>query len=439
MAARPLNYGKPDATYFGGPASLKPLNESNIGMLRAYLEEQESQYSDTHYSRAATSEGYSLIAICAGRPIGCICCSLEEDAAAAADAAATPFSPLQTIWRQSRGKSAAPPNKVVKVMLLQVTAGDRCRGIGSNMLRYVIRSAKADAKVSRLVLDVHSENEGAIRLYRRFGFRITHSKQNHSKSWVMELPIGDAEVALATTEDPPSKSSSASAGKGSGAADAAAEENVANVWRRRLVEEAAAERRKDARAAALRRLGVGDETAVSTAWAAASSAAAAVSASASAAAAASEGPVRSAEMPGITTKAALAERIASRRRMREEAEAGRRLAEKWEGVRPGKKAEAATEAAAEAPETLPRGKGGRRPAKGDENASGNESRTREARERRRRSRETDDVATKLRGVEADEVGVKLRTKSTKENNRWQGVASPSYRWTVYSVSSWRRS
>ena len=153
----------------------------------------------------------------------------------------------------------------------------------------------------------------------------------------------------------------------------------------------------------------------------------------------SEGPTRSAE---ITTKETLADRIASRRRMREEAEAGRRLAEKWDGgVRPGKKAEAATEAAAEAPETLPRGRGSRRPAIGDKNADENESRAREARERRRRNRETDvvTIASKLGGAEADEPGVKMRTKSTKENNRWQGAATPSYRWTVYSVSNWRRS
>jgi len=178
-----------DGTYFGGPAALKPLNETNVGLLKSYLEQQDSKYSESHYTRVAESCGYSLIALSAGRPVGCICCSLEEDSAASVQ---TPFTPLQTIWRQSQGKTEAQPQKkLVKIMLLQVSTEDRCRGIGTNMLRNVIRAAKADSFISRLALDVHAENEGAIRLYRRFGFRITGSKQNYSKSWIMELSLGD--------------------------------------------------------------------------------------------------------------------------------------------------------------------------------------------------------------------------------------------------------
>merc|ERR1712183_757302 len=75
-------------------------------------------------------------------------------------------------------------------MLLQVSTEDRCRGIGSNMLRSVIRAAKADSQISRLVLDVYAENEGAIRLYHHFGFHMT-SKLNHCNFWIMELSIGD--------------------------------------------------------------------------------------------------------------------------------------------------------------------------------------------------------------------------------------------------------
>merc|ERR1719435_110269 len=134
--------------------------------------------------------GYSLIALSADRPVGCICCSLEEDSATIVQ---TPLMPLQTILHQSQEKTEAQPQKkLLKIMLLQVSTEDRCRGIGSNMLRSVIRAAKADSQISRLVLDVYAENEGAIRLYRRFGFRITGSKQNYSKSWIMELSLGDA-------------------------------------------------------------------------------------------------------------------------------------------------------------------------------------------------------------------------------------------------------
>ena len=36
--------GNGNSTYFGGAATLKPLNETNIGMLRAYLQDQDSNY-----------------------------------------------------------------------------------------------------------------------------------------------------------------------------------------------------------------------------------------------------------------------------------------------------------------------------------------------------------------------------------------------------------
>ena len=94
-----------------------------------------SSSSDSHYTRVLESEGYSLLAMTAGRPVGCICCSLEDDADAA-NPVASPFSPMQTIWRQSHGKTDVGEKKVVKVMLLQVSATERCRGIGSNMLRW---------------------------------------------------------------------------------------------------------------------------------------------------------------------------------------------------------------------------------------------------------------------------------------------------------------
>ena len=36
--------GSSGGTFFAGTATLKPLNESNIGILKNYLEEQDSNY-----------------------------------------------------------------------------------------------------------------------------------------------------------------------------------------------------------------------------------------------------------------------------------------------------------------------------------------------------------------------------------------------------------
>jgi len=244
-----------DLTCFKGPAALKPLNKTNIGLLKEYLEQQDSEFgkyrsvratfwmSQWWYTRVMESCGYSLIALSAGRPVGCICCSLEEDSAAAVQ---TPFTPLQTISHQSYEKTEAQPQKkLVKIMLLQVSTEDRCRGIGSNMLRSVIRAAKADSHISRLVLDVHVKNEGAIRLYRRFGFYMTGSKQNHSKSWIMELSIGDlvnkavekTKTTAATVQSYPQITSS-SAPKEHKSKEEIKEENNVEHWRQHLAKKA---------------------------------------------------------------------------------------------------------------------------------------------------------------------------------------------------------
>lgn len=150
-----------------------------------YLTDQESHYSEAHYERVLKSGDYSQMAYSGGAPVGCVCCSVEDDASTLT------ISALHAVWRQNREKEERPKKKVVKILLLAVSPRDRSRGIGSHLLRHVIKMARLDPEVERLTLNVHVDNDGAIRLYRRFGFQIADCKANlMNKSWTMDLPIG---------------------------------------------------------------------------------------------------------------------------------------------------------------------------------------------------------------------------------------------------------
>ena len=39
-----------DLTYFEGPAALKPLNKTNIGLLKEYLEQQDSEFGKYRFA-----------------------------------------------------------------------------------------------------------------------------------------------------------------------------------------------------------------------------------------------------------------------------------------------------------------------------------------------------------------------------------------------------
>ena len=70
---------------------------------------------------------------------------------------------------------------------LAVDARFRGMGIGTRLLQAAEARARAQSKRS-LVLEVISENDGAIRLYERFGFRIESTERNFMVRWLTRSP-----------------------------------------------------------------------------------------------------------------------------------------------------------------------------------------------------------------------------------------------------------
>jgi ribosomal protein S18 acetylase RimI-like enzyme len=73
--------------------------------------------------------------------------------------------------------------RIQHVGKLEIYVGEECRGmgVGKALLQAVLEWAEANEAVSKLSLAVFAHNEGAVRLYERFGFETEGRRLNEYK------------------------------------------------------------------------------------------------------------------------------------------------------------------------------------------------------------------------------------------------------------------
>ncbi|KER33372.1 acetyltransferase, GNAT family [Opisthorchis viverrini] len=80
---------------------------------------------------------------------------------------------------------AAPPSSVVKkcyIMTLGCLAPYRGLGIGTVMLKHVVRFCHKHGSIRSIYLHVHVENDVAVAFYKHFGFEITGQVEGYYRS-----------------------------------------------------------------------------------------------------------------------------------------------------------------------------------------------------------------------------------------------------------------
>ncbi|MEM7377455.1 MAG: GNAT family N-acetyltransferase [Pseudomonadota bacterium] len=108
--------------------------------------------------------GNTVVAILAGERLGALCCYQERPGGAGA---ALPAA-LQSALRPYAALSDPQSWFVAELACLPSARG---RGLGTRLLEHAAQQGRSHG-LPRLSLRVFSENTGAVRLYRRFGFDV---------------------------------------------------------------------------------------------------------------------------------------------------------------------------------------------------------------------------------------------------------------------------
>lgn len=85
-------------------------------------------------------------------------------------------------------------SKHVRVLGMLVVDGYRGMGIGTKLMEYALRWARAEKGVEKLALGVFSNNQRAFRLYEKFGFKVEGVKKKHY--YIAGKPEDEIDMAL---------------------------------------------------------------------------------------------------------------------------------------------------------------------------------------------------------------------------------------------------
>ena len=82
----------------------------------------------------------------------------------------------------------------VRVLGMLVVDGYRGMGVGTRLMEYALRWARAKKGVEKVVLGVFSDNQRALRLYEKFGFEVEGVRKKHY--YIAGEPEDEIDMAL---------------------------------------------------------------------------------------------------------------------------------------------------------------------------------------------------------------------------------------------------
>ena len=82
----------------------------------------------------------------------------------------------------------------VRVLGMLVVDGYREVGVGTKLMEYALRWARAKKGVEKVTLGVFSENQRAFRLYEKFGFKVEGIRKRHY--YIAGKPEDEVDMAL---------------------------------------------------------------------------------------------------------------------------------------------------------------------------------------------------------------------------------------------------
>jgi RimJ/RimL family protein N-acetyltransferase len=85
-------------------------------------------------------------------------------------------------------------SKHVRVLGMLVVDGYREMGIGTKLMEYALRWARAEKGVEKVILGVFSKNRRALRLYEKFGFKVEGVRKRHY--YISGEPEDEIDMAL---------------------------------------------------------------------------------------------------------------------------------------------------------------------------------------------------------------------------------------------------
>ncbi|PIK60315.1 putative N-alpha-acetyltransferase 50 [Apostichopus japonicus] len=88
---------------------------------------------------------------------------------------------LEKIARNKRIDTTPEGARRMYIMTLGCLAPYRRLGIGTVMLKHVLKYCEKDGNIDNLYLHVQINNESAIEFYKHFGFEIIETKQHYYK------------------------------------------------------------------------------------------------------------------------------------------------------------------------------------------------------------------------------------------------------------------
>jgi len=139
-------------------------------------------YSNEYYEDVEAA-GFSRLAYIGNELAGAICCYVI-----------------------TKGKEAYR-RKEVNVSTIGVYTHFRRKGVGTKLMNEVVDAAIGDPFVTKILLNVHTNDASAISFYKRLGFKVINQQQLiKGSAWVMELTLRK----IGQEHDYPSSSSSSS-------------------------------------------------------------------------------------------------------------------------------------------------------------------------------------------------------------------------------------
>ena len=85
-------------------------------------------------------------------------------------------------------------SKHVRVLGMLVVDGYRGMGVGTKLMDYAVRWARAEKGVEKVSLGVFSSNQRALRLYEKFGFKVEGVRKRHY--YIAGKPEDEIDMAL---------------------------------------------------------------------------------------------------------------------------------------------------------------------------------------------------------------------------------------------------
>jgi ribosomal protein S18 acetylase RimI-like enzyme len=138
------------------PVSFDTVRDKNIMQLRKLnLAIFPVQYQDKFYTDALSSGDFTKLAYYGDLCVGSLACRLE--------------------------KKEGSTGVRLYIMTLGVLAPYRRIGIGSKLLKKTLEQCKEDPNIVEVYLHVQTNNEAAIKFYKKYDFEITDTIQNYYK------------------------------------------------------------------------------------------------------------------------------------------------------------------------------------------------------------------------------------------------------------------